>query len=158
MEIVQPSGSGGGGGGQTLSPEIPVGTINDSNTIFTVAHQPVYIVVNGSSYIVGQGIYATYGGGVITLSSAVGTNGFITSFYNSGSSPTSSIIYATEIPNGTRTVFTFALATAQPSFIVADYAEKPATAANGSVLWTWNAGLLQATMTTPPTEDIYGIV
>jgi len=81
MELVAP-GSSGGGGGQTLHIEIPVGTVDDYNTIFTVAHEPLYIDVNGASYIEGTGTYLSYSVGVITLSSGVGETGFIRSFYN----------------------------------------------------------------------------
>lgn len=81
MEVVQPGG-GTGGTGKTLTPEIPIGTVDDSNTIFTVTHDPVYIVVNSGTYITGTGIFASYAAGTITLSSAIGTRGFIISFYN----------------------------------------------------------------------------
>jgi len=81
VELVQPGG-GGSGSGHTLTAETPVGTVNDSNTMFTVSHTPVFISVNGAVYTAGTGIFSSYGGGVITLSSAVGTGGFITSFYN----------------------------------------------------------------------------
>lgn len=82
MEITQPGGSGGGSG-STLTTEIPIGTVDDSNVTFTVTHTPLFISVNGPVYLTGQGMYASFGGGVITLSAPVGTGGFITSFYNS---------------------------------------------------------------------------
>lgn len=72
----------GGGSGATLTAETPVGTINDSNKIFTVSHTPVFINVNGSGYTAGTGIFSSYNSGTITLSSAVGSGGFIISFYN----------------------------------------------------------------------------
>lgn len=65
---------------------------------------------------------------------------------------------STETPNGTLTVFTFAAATAQPSFIISDSAMMKATTKSGTVNWTWNAGAKQATMTIPPNEDITAIV
>lgn len=68
--------------GSTLTSETPTGTVDDSNVTFIVLHEPLYIVVNGSQYTVGTGIYVSYIAGVITLSSAVGTGGFIRSFYN----------------------------------------------------------------------------
>lgn len=68
--------------GRTLTVENPTGTVNDSNVTFTVVNQPLYIVVNGAQYVVGTGTYVSYSGGTITLSSAVGTGGFIRSFYN----------------------------------------------------------------------------
>lgn len=81
MEVTQPGG-GTGGTGHTLTPQTPIGTVDDSNTIFTVTHDPIYIVVNGATYTPGTGIFASYNSGTITLSSPVGTGGFITSFYN----------------------------------------------------------------------------
>lgn len=74
--------SSGGGGGSTLTPENPSGTVNDSNVTFTVSNEPLFIIVNGASYVVGTGTYASYLAGTITLSSAVGSGGFIRSFYN----------------------------------------------------------------------------
>lgn len=70
------SASGGG-----LNFEIPVGTVNDSNVTFTVSNEPEYINVNGAQYTVGLGLYASYVAGTITLTSPVGTGGFIISAY-----------------------------------------------------------------------------
>lgn len=80
MEIKQPSS--GSGSGHTLTAETPVGTIDDSNVTFTVMNTPLYIVVSGAAYTAGNGLFASYLAGTITLSSAVGVGGFITSFYN----------------------------------------------------------------------------
>lgn len=74
-----PSGSGGGG---SLAVETPTGTVNDSNTSFAVENEPAYIVINGMMYVEGTGLYTSYSAGTITLSSPVGTGGFIRSFYN----------------------------------------------------------------------------
>lgn len=63
----------------------------------------------------------------------------------------------TETPNGSLTVFTFSLATAQPSFIVSDNAMMQATTKSGTVNWTWNNGTKKATMTIPPSDDIIAI-
>lgn len=82
-ELMHGAGSGGGSStGMTLTPETPTGVVDDSNVTFTVANEPLYITVNGASYKVGQGTYLSYSGGTITLSSAVGTGGFIQSWYN----------------------------------------------------------------------------
>lgn len=81
MELVQP-GTSGGGSGKILTVETPVGTVDDSNTTFTVMNTPLFIDINGSSYVAGTGLFSSYSLGVITLSSAVGTGGFIRSFYN----------------------------------------------------------------------------
>lgn len=73
------------------------------------------------------------------------------------SSGSFSVRIPTETPNGVRTVFTFSTSTAQPTFIVSDNAMMQATTKSGTVNWTWNAGLKQATMTIPPQDDIVGI-
>lgn len=65
---------------------------------------------------------------------------------------------ATETPDGTITVFTFAAASAKPSFIIVDNVWMKATTKSGAVNWTWNAGAKQATLTVPPNEDIVGVV
>jgi len=65
---------------------------------------------------------------------------------------------ATEIPNGTRTVFTFSSASAKPSFIVADNVWLKETTKSGFTNWSWSAGLKQATLTIPPNEDVWGVV
>lgn len=67
--------------GGTVNFETPVGTVNDSNTIFTVSNTPVYINVNGLVYTAGNGIFSSYSNPTITLSSPVGTGGFIQSAY-----------------------------------------------------------------------------
>jgi len=75
-------GGASGGSGSTLTPETPVGTVDDSNKTFTVSNTPVYIVVNGAQYSEGTGTFASYVAPTITLSAAVGDGGFITSWYN----------------------------------------------------------------------------
>lgn len=77
FENATPSGTG-----STLTKETPTGNVNDSNTSFTVAHEPLYIVVNGSQYAVGEGLYQSYVAGTISLTSPVGVGGFIRSYYN----------------------------------------------------------------------------
>lgn len=83
-------------------------------------------------------------GRVLVSSSGGGGGGFTT-------------LAPTETPNGIRTVFTFATATSQPTFIVSDNAMMQATTKSGTVNWTWNSGSKQATMTIPPIDDIVGI-
>lgn len=65
-----------GGGAFT---EIAIsGTINDSNTAFTAASEPTYLVINGVWYKgTGGAITWTYVAGDITLSTPVGTGGQI---------------------------------------------------------------------------------
>ncbi len=65
---------------------------------------------------------------------------------------------ATETPNGILTVFTFASALTQPSFLVVDGVWMQATTAMGTVNWTWNAGTAQATLSVPAQDDIFAVV
>jgi len=68
------------------------------------------------------------------------------------------VLASTEIPDGIITVFTFASATAQPTFMLIDFAQKPAVNRDSSVNWTWAAGPKQATIAIPPYNDISAIV
>lgn len=61
---------------------------------------------------------------------------------------------ATGTVNGLNATFTF---TQLPTYIVSDHAWYAQTNSNGTTNWTWNAGTLTATMTIPPTEDIFGV-
>ncbi len=69
-----------------------------------------------------------------------------------------SVLTAAETVDGSITVFTFLSATSQPTFIVSDGASMRATASDGTVNWTWDNILKQATMTIPPQDDIVAIV
>ena len=64
---------------------------------------------------------------------------------------------ATETPDGSRTQFTFATATAQPSFIVMDNVWMKPTTATGGINWTWNNGTKVATMSVPAVDDIWAV-
>ncbi len=64
-----------------ISFETPVGAVDDSNVSFSVSNTPAFIIVNGAVYTAGSGIYASFVAPVITLTSAVGTGGFIISAY-----------------------------------------------------------------------------
>lgn len=64
------------------------------------------------------------------------------------------VLTATGAVNGVNASFTFA---SLPTFIVSDHAWYAQTNSSGTTNWTWNAGTLTATMTIPPTEDIFGI-
>ena len=72
----------------------------------------------------------------------------------SSSGSASVILVATGTVNGLNASFTF---TELPSVIVSDHAHYTQTNKTGTTNWTWNAGTLTATMTIPPTEDIYGL-
>lgn len=80
MRVTQPGGSGGGGGGTTLTAEVPVGTVNGSNTSFTVSHTPLFIIIDGMFKIVGQGY--TFSNPTITTDALNPPVNFIESYYN----------------------------------------------------------------------------
>ena len=72
----------------------------------------------------------------------------------SGSGAASDILTAIGTVDGINASFTF---TELPTVIVSDHAHYKQTNKSGTTNWTWNAGTLTATMTIPPTEDIYGL-
>lgn len=84
--------------------------------------------------------------GVVTVNASGGAGGGFTA------------LAATEVPNGNRTVFTFATATAQPSYLRVDGLLTKAVSGSGTVNWTWASGPLQATLTIPAQDDIEAIV
>lgn len=73
---------------------------------------------------------------------------------NGGGSSGITVLVATGAVNGTNAAFTF---TKEPSYIVSDHGWYAPINSNGTTNWTWNAGTLTATMTIPPTEDIFGV-
>jgi len=54
-------GGGTGTGGSTLSMEIPVGTVDGLNTVFTVSHTPIYIEVSGQLMVSSSADPTQYG-------------------------------------------------------------------------------------------------
>lgn len=66
MEVTQPGGSGGGGA--SLNIEVPVGTVNGVNTIFTVLNTPQAVVLDNLIYWGGGDGYS-YLAGTITCNS-----------------------------------------------------------------------------------------
>lgn len=60
--------------------ETPTGTVNDTNVTFTATQTPIYIIQNGLQYFEDAGY--TLSGLTITLTTPVGTGGFIRSAYN----------------------------------------------------------------------------
>lgn len=94
------------------------------------------------------------GAGAPTVS--VGPNGVThLDFAASGGFTT---LAATETPDGSTTVFTFSTATAQPSYIVVDNVWMKATTKAGNTNWTWNSGAKTATLSIPPSDDIWAVV
>ncbi len=82
ITLNDPVGTGGfirSAFGSGITIETPTGTVDDSNTTFTVTSEPKYVVINGAQYFAGAGY--TYLAGTITLDNPVGTGGFIRSVY-----------------------------------------------------------------------------
>ncbi len=79
MHEMMHGGSASTGG--SISFETPVGAVDDSNVSFSVTNTPLYIIVNGAQYTAGTGLFASYVAPIVTLTSAVGTGGFIISAY-----------------------------------------------------------------------------
>jgi hypothetical protein len=98
----------------------------------------------GDTITAGANITVTRANGLTTVAATSG-GGFTT-------------LLPTQTPNGVLNVFTFAAATAKPSFIIVDNAWQQATTKSGTVNWTWNAGAKQATFTVPPSDDVIGVV
>lgn len=98
----------------------------------------------GDTVAAGSGVTISSSGGVKTISATGGGGGF-------------SILTATETPDGNLTVFTFAAATAQPSFVISDNVMMQATTKAGTVNWTWNNVAKQATLTVPPADELCAI-
>lgn len=67
------------------------------------------------------------------------------------------VLLPTEAVDGSRTVFTFAGATKQPSFVIRDNAITQPTSSAGTANWTWNNLLKQVTFTLAPQDDAAAI-
>lgn len=113
-----------GGGGATY--EAPTGTVDDTNTSFTVLNEPLYIVINGNSYRVGHGLYASYSSGTITLTSPIGTGGFIESWYTgttTAGTPIGEAVSGTI--NSTNVTFTLSHTPSPASFLQLQLGRQP---------------------------------
>lgn len=76
--IIYKTSSGGGGGGSSLAEVSISGTVNDSNTAFTAAEEPTFLVINGKVYKQTGAEYTwSYSGGNITLNTPIGSGGTI---------------------------------------------------------------------------------
>lgn len=114
------------------------------NTIREIKNRPSgFMHGGGDTVVAGTGVTITQTNGIKTISASVG--GITT-------------LAATETPNGTNTIFTFATATSQPSFLLVDNVWQRATTKSGTVNWTWAAGPKQATLTIPPADEILAVV
>lgn len=76
------------GAGSTVTMEVPSGTVDASNNVFTVTNTPIFVVVDNKilplvsdiNDINGNGF--TYSAGTLTVNSLVPPVSFIRSFYN----------------------------------------------------------------------------
>lgn len=109
----------------------------------------------GRAYLHGGGDTVKAGSNITLTRNADGT----TTITSSGGSGFTTLT-ATETPSAVTPVFTFtfAAATAQPSFIITDNVWQRATTKSGTVNWTWNNALKQATFTVPPQDEVLGVV
>ena len=109
--------------------------------------QGIQLYINGTKRGLIQTINLIAGTGItLTYTRSYGRNDILIDA--TGSSLTA--LTATGVINSVNTAFTF---TQKPTYIISDgawYRENSG--------WTWNAGLLTATMTIPPNDDIYGLV
>lgn len=85
-------------------------------------------------------------------------NGLLTLTFASTGGSGFTTLNATETPDSSITTFTFAGATAQPSFLIVDNVWMRATTALGTVNWTWNNGTKKATLTIPAVDEILAVV
>lgn len=121
---------------------IDTGGINGAGNLFTV---------DAAGNVIGTNLTGTNNGNQSADGVTILGDGFGTPFHTAG------IIQldADETPDGVVTVFTFSTAIAEPAFVVVDGLMLRATSASGTVNWTWDGGLLQATMTVPPQDDVF---
>lgn len=140
------SGGGGGGGGFTLTEETPVGTVDASNNVFTVSNTPLYIIVDGSTRVAGQGY--TYASGTITVDPLAPPVQWIRSYYNDATSTTA--VLTAEVPvgavNGSNVTYTVSN---QPLYVVADGLTR--VAGQG---YTYAAGVITFDALIPPVQFV----
>lgn len=79
--ILRPTKTSSGGSGATLTVENATGTVDGSNTAFTVTNEPVFAMVSGVISIDGDG-YTLSGSGPYTLTFAVAPWSTPRAFYN----------------------------------------------------------------------------
>lgn len=136
-----------GGGGGTQAYEGPL-TITGATTA-TVHYVPIWITVNGITYVSGYGW--TRSGQTVTFDGDI-TGATIINFHNGTAIPSGSTTY--EVPsgtvNGSNTLFTFATT---PVVIVIDGIAYEKTSSDGTVNWT---GTTSVTVTIAPNFDIFG--
>lgn len=152
------SGSGGGSNGEILATEIPNGS-RTSFTFSTATAKPDYIVMDN------VWMKDTSSSGTVNWTWDNGTKVATMSVppvddiwgLESFSGVDWEELPATQTPDGSIVQFTFATATAQPRYIVADNVWMKATSASGTVNWTWNSGTSVATLSVAPVDDIWAV-
>ncbi len=90
--------------------ETPSGTVNGSNLTFTVSNTPVYVIIDGQTYINGFGY--TYSAGTITVDALVPPTTYIRSVYSVGTG-------GVEIPIGALSQNTFTVSNT-PKYTIID--------------------------------------
>ncbi len=142
--------AGSSDAGSVLAMEIPVGSVNGVNTVFTVSHLPIFIEVSGQTMVSqtqdGTNYGFTYAGGTVTFLNPPATGQTPHSFYNSGTASSALVsFFQTDSFTSTanQTVFTASILPAfvlsfivngQPQTLTTDYTQ------SGSV-FTLNSGI-----------------
>lgn len=105
-----------------------------------------YLHGGGTTVVAGTNIILTKNTDGTTTVSAIGGGGFTK-------------LSPTEVVDGTRKVFTFASAITQPTIVVSDGVELTPTdqTVSQNIQWSWNSGLLQATLSVPPQFSLFAI-
>lgn len=84
LAVTRKSGFGGvriieSSSGTGVTAETPSGTVNGSNTTFTVSNEPSFVIIDGMFRVSGQGY--TYSAGTITVDPLTPPTTFIRSYY-----------------------------------------------------------------------------
>jgi hypothetical protein len=66
--------------GATIASEIPVGAVDGVNTVYTVAHEPLFVMSDGMFRVNGYGY--TYAAGTITMDALIPPVQYIISYYS----------------------------------------------------------------------------
>lgn len=77
--FAKPVRSSGTSSGSGFTRETPGGAVDSSNQVFTVTHEPNYVVVDGATYFDGAGY--TYAALTITMDSNIIPTQYIRSYY-----------------------------------------------------------------------------
>lgn len=128
----------------TTTELVASGTIlpDGSQKVFSFTEKPVYIISDGAWYHENKGW--TWNAGLLQATMTIGPT-----YQIYGEATIGSEITTADTVDGSNTVFGFA---EKPTYIIAGggwYHE--------TIGWTWNAATFQATMTSPPSTDVWGL-